>query len=196
MCVKLLRCGIRDYCINSNPMTLTDVIESLNYTTPIAWSGGTGTFTVGDNRYDVLVRPATTDEQETFKPFFETPPVVGNVDFSMHLPSGKTTQDLTGTAGADAMKVFSVVAQAVAEQVTIHGYDVLLCVAKQTASPTNYQNRVRAYETIVERASRKSGMRSCLLSNHSGAAIYVVYAAQYENNISAVRQHLKAYYNR
>lgn len=175
-------------------MKIIDVIESLNYTTNIDWSDNVGSFIVGDKQYQVLVRPATADEQETFKPFFDVIPTVGNVDFAMLLPSGKTTQDLTATAGSEAMKVFSVVAQAVAEQVSAHGYDILLCVAKQTASPTNYQNRVRAYETIVERAARKAGMRSCLLSKRNGTAIYVVYSSQYHDNIKAIQQHLESYY--
>lgn len=175
-------------------MKITDILESLNFTTTINWNGHVGTFVVGDNTYKVLIRPATEKEQQTFVPFFDTPPKVGNVEFAMHLPSGETTQDLTGTSGSDAMKVFSVVAQAAAEQVKINGYEILLCIAKQTASPTNFENRVSAYETIVDRAARKAGMLSIRLPSDPSSAVYVVYAVKHEENISAVNQHLADYY--
>lgn len=176
-------------------MKITDITESLNYQTDINWNDNDiGTFSINENNFKVEVRPATKKEQSTFTPFFTSPPSVGNVDFSLILPSGRTTQDLTGTSGSTAMKVFSVVAQAVSEQIKKHKYDIILCVAKQTSSPTNYQNRVEAYETIVERAARKAGMQPMVLLNRPTETIYVVYNFKFDDEIQKVKQHLQQYY--
>jgi hypothetical protein len=169
---------------------LIDIIESLNYETSIVWNDDVGTFTVGDQKFTVTVRKATPQEQRTFVPFFETQPTVGNVDFSVFLPTGKTTQDLTSTSGNTAMKVFSVVAQAVKEQISKHNFDIVLCVAKRTSSPTKYQNRVDAYETIVDRAARKSGMVSTKIFSTNNETIYVVFKHEFTDNINKVKQHL------
>jgi len=170
---------------------LIDIIESLNYETSITWNDDVGTFIIGDQKFTVTVRKATTQEQRTFVPFFETQqPIVGNVDFSVHLSNGKTTQDLTSTSGNTAMKVFSVVAQAVKEQISKHNFDVVLCVAKRISSPTKYQNRVDAYETIVDRAARKSGMLSTKIFSTNNETIYVVFKHEFADNINKVKQHL------
>ena len=175
-------------------MKVEDIIESLNFEAPIVWKGNIGSFTVNDNNFIVTVRPASPDEEQTFIPFFPTLPKVGNVDFSAILPDGTPTQDLTGMSGGTAMKVFSVVAQGVAEQVKQHGYDILLCIAKQKASPTNYQNRVRAYETIVERAARKAGRMYMLLVSTPSETIFVVYKYPLMDNMLVVKQHLTQHY--
>lgn len=140
------------------------------------------------------VRPATSKEEETFRPFFQQIPKVGNVDFWYYSGDG-TTQDTTGIAGSIAMKVFSVVAQGVREQVKKHRYDILLCVAKRKTSPTNFKNRVAAFETIVDRATRKAGMQPpMVLPSDPDSKVFVVYHPKYFDNMLKVKEHLKQYY--
>jgi hypothetical protein len=171
-------------------MKIEDIIESLNFTTNIAWNGDVGTFEVNNQKFVITVRPANANERQTFVPFFGNRANVGNVDFSAVTPDGTLTQDLTSTSGATAMKVFSVVAQAVAEQIAQHQYNIVVCVAKQSASPTNYTNRVVAYETIIERAARKAGMLSMTLVSNVTETVYVVYKLELHAEMQHVKQHL------
>ena len=175
-------------------MRIEDILESLNFTSPIEWKDSIGYFNISDQEFVVQVRPANHDEEQTFVPFFDTLPKVGNVDFSAVLPDGKMTQDLTGLSGNSVMKVFSVVAQGVEEQIDKHGYEILLCVAKSTASPTNFNKRVQAYETITDRAARKSGMHQIILSSTKDTTLFVVYHPKYVDNMIQIKNHLSQHY--
>jgi hypothetical protein len=173
-------------------MKLIDILESLNYRTDIVWDGINGKFNINNQQFVVSIRAATTAEQQTYIQFFGKNIKVATVDFSTRLVDGSATQDLTHASGNTAMKVFSVVAQGVAEQTKVHGYDVVLCIAKRTASPTNYENRVSAYETIVDRAARKAGMLATKLYNADNETVYAVYKFDMFDDIHKLRQHLEA----
>lgn len=173
-----------------NNMKLEDIIESLNYRATIEWSGDIGIFEINDQKFTMTVRPASAKEQQTYQPFFDIVPKVGNVDFSCILPDGQSTQNLTGLLGNTAMKVFSVVAQGVAELKQRYQYNVLLCVAKHDASPTNFDNRVQAYEVIVERAARKAGMQSMKIVDRPDEVVYAAFDHTLLTEINNIRLYM------
>jgi hypothetical protein len=171
---------------------LLDLLETFDYTTTISWNDEVGTFEVDNQQFIVRVRPARRDEQQTFTPFFKDLPKVGNVDFSRILPDGMLTQDTTGLSGRSSLKVFSVIAQAVQEQIKTHGYDVLLCIAKKRASPTNFEKRVEAYQMIIDRASRKFNLFSMKLIETSKEVVFVLYTNnKFSDGLIKIQQHMR-----
>lgn len=174
-------------------MELIDIFETFNYTTNINWKGNIGEFIVGEQTFIVEVRKADDNERKTFVPFFDKIPKVGNVTFSAILDSGEETQDLTNTSGRNSLKVFSVVAQAVSEQIEKYGFEILLCIAKKDNNPTNYENRVQAYNTIVNRIARKYMLHSRKMYETSQETVYVVFPYRYNSNIDNIVQHLDKY---
>ena len=170
-------------------MKLVDLLESLNYTTDIEWVDDLGKFTVQDHQYYVTVRPASAAERSTYVQFFGPDIKVGNVDFALLLSNGKTTQD---TVGGSAFKVFSVVAQGVAELIDKHHYDIALCVAKRHASPTNFARRSSAYEIIVDRTARKSGLIGKRIYETSSEVVFAVYKPSMIDGMHKVKQHLES----
>lgn len=171
-------------------MKLIDLLESLNYTTDITWVGDIGKFTVNDYQYYVTVRSASSAERSTYVHFFGSDIKVGNVDFALLLPNGKTTQDAVGVVGGSALKVFSVVAQGVAELIDRHQYDMVLCVAKRHASPTNFDSRSSAYEIIVDRTARRAGMIGNKIYETPSEVVFVVYKPSMIDGMDRVKQHL------
>jgi len=177
-------------------MKITDILESLNYKSKIEWKNdGYGYFVINNHNFRMQVRQASENEKQTFIPFFKEAPKVGNVDFEFQKEDGTYTQDTTGILGASSMKVFSVVAQGVAEQIKNNGYEILLCIAKRSASPTGFESRMSSYETIVERAARKSGMSSIAMPSPDGTALFIVYHPKYTENILKVKNHLQQHYS-
>lgn len=172
-------------------MKIMDLLESLNFTSNIEWTEDVGRFVVDKHQYVITVRPASPIEQQTYTPFFGPDVKVGNVDFSLVLPGGEMTQDAIGIVGGSAFKVFSVVAQGVAELINKHGYDIVLCVAKQTASPSRYENRVSAYSIIVDRAARKAGRVGSKVYTTPTETVFAVYKTNMIDGMNKVKQHLQ-----
>jgi hypothetical protein len=175
--------------------SLIDLVESLGYIPEdLKWEGDIGIFSVNGETFEATVTPSTKKDEETFKYFFNPIPKVGNVDFSMITETG-STQDTTKKMRSSAFKVFGGVAFIVSELVKRYGYEVLLCVAKQKQSPTNYSSRVSAYESIVQTAARNVGMRSMKLFETPDSTGYVIFKHKLYTGMIAVRDHLNNYYN-
>ena len=172
-------------------MQLLDILETFNYTTNITWGGNVGKFQIDEQQFVMTVRPAPVQESQTYLPFFDNErPNVGNVDFARILSDNTTTQDLTGTAPKSSLKVFSVVAQGVSEQMEKNGFNILLCIAKQAASPTNFKKRINTYEIIVDKIARKFSMYSTKLHESTTETIFVAYTHQFAVGIEKIKQHL------
>ncbi|MCK9369692.1 hypothetical protein M0R04_07270 [Candidatus Dojkabacteria bacterium] len=170
---------------------LLDLLESLNYQPDVNWDGDVGHFYIKNQHFSATIRPANPIENKTFLPFFpEKSPKVGNVDFSMITSGDKTTQDTTGMMGSSAFKVFSGVAYIVSELSKKYNYDILLCVAKQKASPTNFQNRVDAYDIITDRAARKAGMMHSKMWTSPGETVFALYKPSFQSGIVRVKTYM------
>lgn len=163
---------------------IEDLVESLNFKTNITWTNNVGEFSINGIKFAMQVRAATPNEIKTFVPFFDKVPKIGNVEFSLITNDGKTTQETTGLLGNSAMKVFSVVAQGVAEEVERQGFDILLCVAKENS-------RANAYDIITDRAARKAGMLEHRLPEYHGTHIFVVFKYKYKDNILQIHEHFE-----
>jgi len=121
--------------------TIINSYESFSYVSEdLIWNGDTARFSVGAEMFGATLTPSSPEDNATYAYFFDPIPKVGNVDFWMETDDEKT-QDSTGLMKSSALKVLASVALVVAELRKRHDYDILLCAAKRTHSPTNFENR-------------------------------------------------------
>lgn len=144
-------------------LPLFDLIESFTFKGHIDWFDDVGYFSINDIKYVVSVNPASKNEEHTFAYFFNPIPKVGNVEFSAIIDVD-TTQNTINQLGTSVFKVFAVVAQAVKHLINKYDYDILLCVAKRSASPDNFESRSNAYESITNRIAKNHNLQH--RSNH------------------------------
>jgi len=177
-------------------MKLTDLVEMLTPgTVNIDWHDDVGVFVVGNTSFDATVRPARKDESQTFIPFFNTVPNVGNIDYGATGPDGIRTQDITGQTGKQTALVYSGAADVVRELIQRYNYEILLLIAKQTSSPTNYEDRVNHYSRMAYYAAKKFGMMDMCLASQPSFTVYVIFKPEHLNNLTKVKHHLEQQHN-
>lgn len=177
------------------PPDLIDLIESLDYIPQdLTWDNDEGTFTVNGNRFVVTIRPATSNEKQSYASFFNPVPAVGNLEFSAVLAGLNRTQDTTNNTKSGVFKVFGGVAYAAEQLIDKHQYKIVLCVAKRKASPTNFPSRVEAYRNIIPRIAKNIGWFSMELLSTNNETIFVMCHPSCKEGIQAVRTHLINYY--
>jgi hypothetical protein len=177
-------------------MKITDLFEMMEpgSVKDITWKGDTGFFTVGDTLFDATIRPAKSDEEQTFLQFFDTVPKVGNVDYGATGPDGVRTQDLTGRTGKQTVTVYSSIADICRHLIQKHHYEILLIIAKQESSPTQFQDRVDHYSRLSYYAAKKFGMMDMCLTSQPSYTTYAVFKPAYVSNMHNIRQHLETHY--
>jgi hypothetical protein len=177
------------------PNAIIELVESYDYIPPdLKWKEDTGYFSLGGKDFMVTLTPSNPTAEDTFKYFFNPVPRVGNIDFSMLLDSGETTQDTTNEMKSQVFKVLGGVAYIASELCKKHNYQVMLCVAKKSSSPTNYQSRVNMYDGFAERIAKKNGMLSIKLFTSPESTGYAVFQPKLHDGMLAVRDHFTQYY--
>lgn len=170
---------------------LLDLLESLSYIpADLTWDDDKGTFTVNDNQFVASIRPATDAERQTFLPFFTSVPLVGNLEFSAVLPDKRYTQDTTDAIKTGVFKVFGGVAYVAEQLIHKHQYQIVLCIAKRTASPTKFSNRVEAYRNIIPRIVKNIGWNSVELVSTDVETVFAAHHPKYSNELKTIKQHL------
>jgi hypothetical protein len=173
--------------------TLENLVESFTYVPKdLEWSGDVGRFSVNGERFGATVIPADPDAERTYSLFFNPVPKVGDVDFWMELDRGKT-QDATGLMRASAFKVFASVIAVIGELMERRGYDVLLCAAKRQNSPTHFESRVRAYETIVLRVSQRFKLNHIKVVESPDSVVWAVFDSDLYDGMVKVADHIKSH---
>jgi hypothetical protein len=185
---------IKDILHNND--TLINLIESYDYKPEdLTWDGDEGSFTINGERFIATVTPAKEEDEITYSYFFNPVPKVGNVDFSMVVDDETNTQDTTGVMKSSAFKVFASVARIVTELRGRHRYEILLCAAKREHSPTNFENRVRAYEVIVGRIAKNSHLSTMKLMASTNTVIYAAFNHHLYHGMLEVKEHLQKQLN-
>jgi hypothetical protein len=170
---------------------IIDLVESISYIPDdLAWSGDTASFTVNGHKYSATVQPASPAAEKTYAQFFTPPPKVGNVDFSLYINDLTTTQDAVGTVNHGVFKVFGSVAHIVSELINRRGYQIILCIAKRQHSPTNYDQRVSAYNEITYRAAKNAGKAHLKMYETPNETVYAIFDHNLSDGMRRVQQHL------
>lgn len=171
--------------------TLTNLIESFNYIpSDLIWNGDIGYFSVNGEKFGATIIPSDEKANMTYSYFFNPVPKIGNIDFWMETED-EHTQDTTGLMKLSAFKVLSSVAEVIKELKTRHRYQILLCAAKRTNSPTSFPSRVSAYDTIVNRLRHKLKLNAIKLIDTPDNVIWVVFDNELYDGIVKVKEHME-----
>lgn len=174
----------------SESYDIKDLAESFNYVPQdVTWDGDVAIFAVNDHRYQATVVPATKAANATYSHFFNPIPKVGNVEFTL-LTDNNATQDTVGTVKHGVFKVFSSVAYVATQLMERHQYQVLLCIAKRSSSPTEYQRRVEAYEEITRRIAKRLNKADMIVHDTPNETVYAIYNHDLHNGMKAIRDYL------
>jgi hypothetical protein len=120
-----------------------NIFELFDQPVPYEWEnlddrGGTATFQIGDNEYQVMVYAGGTDE-EYYPDEDELPEV--DIEFC-RMVNNKCVQDITG--GGNASQVFATVVAIMQEYISSHPVGALMFSAKE-------QNRGQLYMRMIKR---------------------------------------------
>lgn len=172
-------------------MKIEELFELLEpHKISVTWKGDIGVFQVGDLTYEAHVRGARPDEQQTYQTFFDVPVKVGNAEFSVMLPDGSRSQDLTGIAGRKAGQVFAGVANVVLAQKQKYGYSIMLLIAKRESSPTGYDERVNFYARLSSYAAKKFNLTNLDIKETPDYAVFALFNPNLLDGMIKVQQHM------
>lgn len=173
-------------------MQLYELVEALTTMVPIDWkTDGVGFFEVNNQQFRVQFKEATAEARQTYLPFFEREIKVANIDFERVFDDGSTTQDLTGESTKESIMILSTIANAAKQQMEHGKVQILLAVAKRRASPTNFERRVSAYDSIVNYATRKSGLSSLKIMETPDEVVFAVFIHTMWDGIEKVQQYMR-----
>ena len=170
-------------------MYIKELFETLSYVPDdIVWEGDEATFTIYDREYVVTVKPVGETELGSLAKFFTTIPKIGNVEFLAMKENGVYTQDTTFETREGVFKVFSSVAYIVSQLVKKYDYQIITCTAKRNVSPTNFQDRVNAYASIIQRAAKLNNMLSLKLLELPNDVMFVAYNPKYSTELHNIQK--------